>query len=321
MITRYDLPIPAGWFDVGLTDELAPGGHKTIRAFDEDLMLWRGADGAWHLNDVYCPHLGANIAADGKVVGNEIQCPFHGWRFDGDGVLACIPYAPEARTRARLRSFPVREHYGVVMAWFHPDGAPPGFELPAIDELDGPGYVGPLLDSHVTRTAVQELLENAVDGAHFETIHKHPGAAAFGEVTFDGPVMVSRTTQEFPSSKGPVPGTLDTHTFGLGFSVIRYRTLIEISMLQFIRPIERERAQLRFAVYYRNPHGDAKIDRIGQAFYKEVNRQVRQDIPIWDKKIYREHPTLTEGEAAIMRYRRWARQFYPSPAGRAAGRP
>jgi nitrite reductase/ring-hydroxylating ferredoxin subunit len=313
-MSRYEFPVPVGWFDAGTADELRCGEVKSMRIFDRDLMLWRGADGTYHLQDAYCPHLGANIGADGKVMGNEIVCPFHGWRFKGDGSVACVPYAPRAQPRAGLRTYPVREHYGVLMAWHHPAGLPPGFELPEIEELADPATRGPMLKTHVTQTAIQELLENAVDGAHFQTIHKHPGAASFGNVTFEDHILVARTSQEFPSSRGPVPGTLDTYNFGLGFGAIRYRTLIEITMLQFLRPVGREQVQLRFAVYYKNPTDDARVDRIAMAFYNEVNRQVQEDIPIWDKKIYRKRPALTEGEGVITAYRKWARQFYVEAA-------
>jgi nitrite reductase/ring-hydroxylating ferredoxin subunit len=298
-MARYNFPVPIGWFDVGVADELRAGEVKQVRIFDQDLMLWRGANNSYHLQETYCPHLGANIGADGKVCGNEIECPFHRWRFDGTGAVALIPYAPNAMTRARLRTYPVEEHYGVLMAWHHPDGAPPSFALPQIEELADPAMRGPLLETHEAQTALQELLENAVDGAHFQSIHHHPGMAALGRISFEGHTMIARSQQEFPSSKGPVPGSLDT-----------YRTLIEITMLQFLRPIGRERVQLRFAVYYRNADGDAKVDRIAQAFYREVNRQVEEDIPIWNKKIYRERPALTEGEGAITGFRKWALQFY-----------
>ena len=44
--------------------------------------------------DAYCPHLGANMAAGGVVKGDCIECPFHGWQFEGhDGTCSSIPYA------------------------------------------------------------------------------------------------------------------------------------------------------------------------------------------------------------------------------------
>ena len=44
--------------------------------------------------ETYCPHLGADLSAGGKVVGDCIECPFHGWKFDGkSGQLVDIPYS------------------------------------------------------------------------------------------------------------------------------------------------------------------------------------------------------------------------------------
>lgn len=60
----------------------------------EQLAVFRSQDGQAYVVDSYCPHLGANLAAGGRVVGNCIECPFHGWQFQGeDGKCARIPYA------------------------------------------------------------------------------------------------------------------------------------------------------------------------------------------------------------------------------------
>ena len=40
-----------------------------------------------------------------------------------------------------------------------------------------------------------------------------------------------------------------------------------------------------------------------------------QDIPIWENKVYRDHPVLTRSERPILEHRRWARQFYSGYAG------
>jgi hypothetical protein len=83
-------------------------------------------------------------------------------------------------------------------------------------------------------------------------------------------------------------------------------------MLASTAPIERDKSFQIFQVYYKNPTNDPKIDRIGQAFYQEVNRQVRQDIPIWEHKIYRAKPQLCNGDGPINQFRKWAAQFYVS---------
>jgi hypothetical protein len=42
-------------------------------------------------------------------------------------------------------------------------------------------------------------------------------------------------------------------------------------------------------------------------------RDLLQDFPVWENKAYLERPRLAEGDGPIMRYRRWARQFYTLP--------
>lgn len=60
----------------------------------EQVVVFRDQEGKASVLDAYCPHLGANLAVGGRVVGNCIECPFHGWQFRGDnGKCVKIPYA------------------------------------------------------------------------------------------------------------------------------------------------------------------------------------------------------------------------------------
>lgn len=67
----------------------------------EHFAVFRGLDGKAYVVDAYCPHLGANLAVGGKVVGRScIECPFHGWQFDGEnGKCTRIPYAEKGDFR------------------------------------------------------------------------------------------------------------------------------------------------------------------------------------------------------------------------------
>ena len=56
--------------------------------------MFRGESGQVYVVDAYCPHLGANLAVGGKVEGDCIECPFHGWQYRGeDGKCVKIGYA------------------------------------------------------------------------------------------------------------------------------------------------------------------------------------------------------------------------------------
>ena len=90
---RSPFPVPFGWFQLGWPSDVAVGETKPLFAFDRHLVLWRDDEGVAHVNDAFCPHLGAHLGHGGKVVGCEIACPFHGWRFDDAGTNTLIPYS------------------------------------------------------------------------------------------------------------------------------------------------------------------------------------------------------------------------------------
>jgi 3-ketosteroid 9alpha-monooxygenase subunit A len=85
----YDkLPIPFGWFAVAMSNEIAPGAVKTLQYFKTEFVIWRGEDGKINAVDPFCPHLGAHLGVNSDVVGNDLRCAFHHWRYNGEGDLA-----------------------------------------------------------------------------------------------------------------------------------------------------------------------------------------------------------------------------------------
>ncbi len=142
----------------------------------------------------HCRHLGAHIGHGGKVVGDCVECPFHGWRWGPDGTNRYIPYQPDRPNKAlRLRVYPVREQYGCVFAWHQPDGQEPQWELPDLFHkfpqfpTDEDAYYRPYPE--FSRRAEHEpvhpqiVAENGPDSAHFHYVHgatRHPGVPELG---------------------------------------------------------------------------------------------------------------------------------------------
>ena len=103
-----------------------------------DLVIWRGEDGAAHVMDAYCPHMGAHLGYGGRVEGCNLVCPYHWWEYDGDGANVRIPYADRPNGKARVRSYPTIDRNGLIMFWYHPNGDPPAWDVPEIPELSDP---------------------------------------------------------------------------------------------------------------------------------------------------------------------------------------
>jgi phenylpropionate dioxygenase-like ring-hydroxylating dioxygenase large terminal subunit len=70
---------PNGWFKVVFSDELAVGDVRAIHQFGRPGRVPR-RDGLRTCSTRTARILGAHLGVGGKVVGNSIQCPFHGWR-------------------------------------------------------------------------------------------------------------------------------------------------------------------------------------------------------------------------------------------------
>ena len=84
-------PFPDGWYRVAASEEIRPGDVKHIECLGEQIALFRRQTcGQIAAIDAFCPHQGANLAY-GKVRGDRLQCPFHGWQLDGNGRVSDRP--------------------------------------------------------------------------------------------------------------------------------------------------------------------------------------------------------------------------------------
>ncbi len=87
----------------------------------EPVLIGRGRDGvAFAMRDI-CPHRGVPLSAGRVLADNTVECPYHGWRFRGDGVCAAIPSLVGGETieasNIRVKSYPVREQDGLIWVY------------------------------------------------------------------------------------------------------------------------------------------------------------------------------------------------------------
>ena len=76
---RFPFPDnPTGWYRVAFTDDLRVDEIQTLSFFGRELIAFRSADGAPHVMDAHCPHLGAHLGVGGAVRDGNVVCPFHG---------------------------------------------------------------------------------------------------------------------------------------------------------------------------------------------------------------------------------------------------
>lgn len=173
------------WFPVARTQDLAAGPAQAT-LLGRELVVYAGPAGVT-VADGWCPHRGMKLSM-GAMVGGELECPYHGWRFEAvTGRCVAVPSLPAhlPPTRVCLKTYPVRIAYGMVWScleepWLEPLSIPDldGHEWQPIDDGDLPHYrVGhwtiALGANRYVAAGVRALSENFRDMAHFAFVHRN----------------------------------------------------------------------------------------------------------------------------------------------------
>ena len=306
------MAIPFGWFAVAMSREIGVGDIKTLRYFGTEFVVWRGEDGAIRAADPICPHLGAHLGVRSEVVGNDLRCAFHHWSFNGEGGVTDIPYTkfvPPKLKRNCLPVWPVTEADGVIYVWYHPKRAEPKWDVARMPECpDGGEWV--LSETHewVINIHCQEITENGQDHAHFGAVHGVPGAPA-GGFNVEGWTRHNRVVAEMNTPRGPMTGIIDVRATGPGQSIGEYIDVTHVVQMQQVTPIDAEHTHLRWQLYHIPGLSEGRL-RVTKARMRDLVKQVNEDMPIWNAKVYKAQPLLVEGDGPMMAYREQYKRYY-----------
>jgi len=321
---NLDLPFPFGWYVACFSDELAVGEVKPIHYFDTELVVWRGEDGVARMLDGYCRHLGANLGYGGRVVGNEIECPFHAWRFDGAGVATDIPYARVVPPQVRKpcdRQWPVVEKNRCIWFWYHPEGAAPMWEVETLAEVGDPEWTDYEHHEWYVWNSLQNMAENGVDAAHFRYIH---GTAEFPDyaLTSDGHRRTGLVQSKMDTPWGQVDGTIAYGTIGPGQSYTRFGGICDTLLVSAVTPVSQDQIHVRFAFTQRRSDKEGEKASVARGIIKNLCRQLDQDKVVWDRQRYMPQPVVCDGDGPIAAFRQYYSQFYaeydPDPGKKVA---
>ena len=121
---------PASWYRLCASRDINRSPFvRTV--FNRRVVGYRNSDRQAVVMDATCGHLGADLGL-GKVVGDCIECPFHGWKYGSDGLCREVPGAKSPPDFAVQQVFPCEERHGSVYFF---NGPEPTFPLPFfIDE-------------------------------------------------------------------------------------------------------------------------------------------------------------------------------------------
>ena len=325
----YPDPFPNGWFNVLNSTAVKNEQVVEVEAFGQKLAVFRGKNGKVSVVDAFCPHLMANLAG-GRVEGNELICPFHGWQFQQDGKCSHIPYSDcEPPSQADLKTWETIEAWGLILVWYHAEGKAsewnPENYLPEIAEYKSHGVKKDTLHIHL-----QDFAENGADYAHFNFVHnlltipfahkfvdvKHKVEIKFGEgenkhlasFTDAANLHWEKSGKEIKDAGGLAL----VRYFGPGFLIFRISSKLAanvtiIKSFTPVGPLELRMEDHIFAPKGTNPFALKYV-------LSEASEQFHDDILIWESKGYAKKPLLIKEDGPIMKMRKWYSQFYSPKA-------
>jgi 3-ketosteroid 9alpha-monooxygenase subunit A len=325
-MTRY----ARGWHCLGLAETFRDGQPHGIEAFGNKLVVFADTDGALKVLDGYCRHMGGDLS-QGTIKGDEIACPFHDWRWGGDGRCKLVPYAKRTPRMARTRTWLTVEVNGQLLVWHDPEGSTPAPELtpPTIEGYDD-GVWSPWQwnSIRIEGAHCREIVDNNVDMAHFFYIHHaYP--------TYFKNVIEGHTASQFMESK-PRPdfianpdalwdGTYlrsEATYFGPAYMINWLHNdlgpdfTVEVALINCHYPVTHDSFVLQWGVAVREMPGlpADKAAKLATAMNRTFGEGFLEDVEIWKNKTRIDNPLLTEEDGPVYQHRRWYEQFYVDAA-------
>jgi 3-ketosteroid 9alpha-monooxygenase subunit A len=318
-----------GWHCLGLTDGFRDGEPHAVLAFGTKLVVFAGENGALHVLDGYCRHMGGDLT-QGTVKDGNIACPFHDWRWSPDGKCVGIPYARRVPLRARTRAWTTLEKNGMLFVWNDPEGNPPtpDVEIPTIDAVGSDDWSDWIWTTLLIEGSnCREIIDNVADMAHFYYVH-------FAFPTYFKNVFEGHVATQFMESRGrPDIGAGSQYAgednllkseasyFGPSYMINWLwndfkDTAIETVLVNCHYPIDQNSFLLQYGVMTKKLPGiDREMaNKIAGKFAKSFKVGFEQDVEIWKNKSRIDNPLLSEEDGPVYQLRRWYQQFYVDAA-------
>jgi phenylpropionate dioxygenase-like ring-hydroxylating dioxygenase large terminal subunit len=307
---RFVPEIPNGWFAVAWGRELRPGDVQRVRAFGKDLVLFRTHSGVPRVLSAYCPHLGAHLAEGGRVMGESIRCPFHGWQYDGEsGSCVAIPYCERIPANARTRAWPTVDRNHMIFVWHHADEQPPSWEVPELSQLHDSDWSEPREWEFGMRVNVQDMAENNLDPVHFQFVHNMMDTPPT-EITFedDGRVLHASSDVDRETPDGTIRTQLLRSTWGIGLASVESIGVPGVGLYMFssATPTEKNYTVSRWLI----TATQNVFETYGEDWIEGIKSGIPDDRRIWENKIHVANPVFCKNDRLLAEFRRWTKQFY-----------
>ncbi|WP_217251050.1 Rieske 2Fe-2S domain-containing protein [Streptomyces sp. AC602_WCS936] len=319
-----------GWHCLGLAEKYKDGKPHSVRAFGQKLVVFQAGDGTLNVLDAYCRHMGGDLS-QGTVKGDQVACPFHDWRWGGDGRCKQIPYSKRVPLRARTAAWPTLDQDGMLFVWNDPEGnpPPPDVTIPRIEGATSDEWTDWIWYETVVDANCREVVDNVVDMAHFFYVH-------YSFPTYFKNVFEGHTATQYmrgtgrpdarPQEQDDRPRTTGSNSVasyhGPSFMIddltYHYADADDVRsvLINCHYPVDANRFVLQYGIVVKRSQslsGEA-ADELAAGMAQFIKLGFEQDIEIWKNKTRIDNPLLCEEDGPVYQLRRWYEQFYVDAA-------
>jgi len=162
------------WYAVAFLRDLDPQRPTPFTLLGNDLVLWfERSSGQWQAFADVCPHRLVPLS-DGRLnAAGELECPYHGWTFNGEGRCTAIPQASAGSSigqRSHCRRYATATGQGLLFVFSGDPAEAASQPLPLVPVIDEPGWVVQDTFRDLPMDALT-LLENVLDVSHVPFTH------------------------------------------------------------------------------------------------------------------------------------------------------
>lgn len=322
-------PYSNGWYPVCALADLDNNRIQTVSAFGQELVVFRNESTKQiGVLDAFCPHLGAHLGENGRIVDGRLQCPFHGWEFNTEGKCEHIPYCTSKTvpTTAKTNAWTHCIWLDMVFVWFDADQRPPQYQLAEIPELTSQTTELRSVIQTPFHMSLLEMAMNAADYFHFNYLHAPlplPIIGRFFTVRYDTEFWTSDDeSKKHESYFNNVATVYFLNRFPLHFTkqltFVRFEgpTIIhfhiELPKLGFVHLVKTLLPIKPFELHVEDRwYAQTSVPRILSTIISAIAKgAVEQDRVVWENKIYQQKPNLVPNDGPFLQQQRWWKQFY-----------
>ncbi|MBD2493665.1 aromatic ring-hydroxylating dioxygenase subunit alpha [Nostoc sp. FACHB-280] len=154
---------PNHWYVVARSTEVTNKPVGVI-LWHQAIALYRDSTGKIHALEDRCPHRQVKLS-HGQAIANELECAYHGWRFNTSGECTAVPYlaANQKLPNCQIRRYPVKEQDGFI--WLFPGDAELAVEPMGLPEWEHLNYIASVAVINC-QAHYSYLIENLMDMYH-----------------------------------------------------------------------------------------------------------------------------------------------------------